>query len=114
MKKATLTDSVTGENHNLCVLVYEYGDPVTIGRNEDRSIRLVEKPKSQRFSSSRIHATISYNRETDTYSIIDNGSTRGTFVNDSPLEGSTDLKDGDTLDFGPWYGPMTYEEPKAA
>jgi pSer/pThr/pTyr-binding forkhead associated (FHA) protein len=110
MKRAILRDEVTGKIHKLDVLAFDYGGKVIIGRNSDSAILLVEKPRDHRYSSSRIHAVILYDGKTDTYSIQDKDSSRGTFINGSPLEESADLKDGDNIAFGPWYGPVIFEE----
>ncbi len=66
--------------------------PLVLGRGEDSDIRLNDH------SVSRKHAIIE--PSADGYSVSDQRSTNGTFVNDKQLDGARLLKDGDYLRVG--------------
>lgn len=70
---------------------YELTRGATLGRGD------VEIPLEDPFASSR-HARIS--REGHTVVLEDLGSTNGTYLNDTPLDGPQPLRDGDRIRIG--------------
>ena len=66
--------------------------PLVLGRGDDCDVRITDN------SVSRKHARIEHTAEG--FVVSDIGSTNGTFVNDRPLDGPTELHDGDYLRVG--------------
>jgi diguanylate cyclase (GGDEF)-like protein len=68
------------------VVTVQPADVVTLGRAEECTLRFEDS------SLSRIHARVMY--VMNTYMIMDNSSTNGTFVNDTRIGSATRLEDG--------------------
>jgi diguanylate cyclase (GGDEF)-like protein len=68
------------------IVTVQPGDVVTLGRAEECTLRFEDT------SLSRIHARVMY--VMNTYMIMDNSSTNGTFVNDTKIGSATHLEDG--------------------
>ena len=73
--------------------VLNVGDQIMVGREEVCELRLNNGTVSKK------HAIINYNKQKQ-LSIIDVGSTNGTFVNKSLIDMPTTLTDGDNIDIG--------------
>lgn len=77
-----------GDTHNL-----DLGDATSVGRSSDNRIQISEPYISTK------HAFISRS-PSGLYFIEDCGSKNGTYLNDQPVEGSTQINEGDIIRFG--------------
>ena len=76
-------------------------NPVWVGRWKER-VRIFLDDGGQPSKASRLHAKLSYSQSSFLWSVVDNKSANGTFVNGErvPPDGAVELHEGDRLCFG--------------
>ena len=101
-RKVTPTPTLTARDGELAGTVIRLEDDEgTFGRRDDNTY-VIADPRV-----SRLHASI--RKEGSSFVVTDLGSSAGTTVNGAPLSGSSVLRHGDVISFGPV--GFTFEDP---